>query len=119
MTAPLEMRLYGMMQRLLVAVAHAEDLEQVSPRGVVGTQDALDAVIQIAAAIDELAQGGQMSAERAAWVVALLMVIRDYIEPLPQGLGLDGEDHLTPDLDQMVQSLRTARRNAGNGSAGH
>jgi hypothetical protein len=109
--ADLGMRLYGMLQHLLAALAQGKLHPQAeNPRDVVEKDDALDAVVQIAAALDELAQNGVIPLDRATWIASLLMVVRDYIQPLPPGLAADGvTDNLTPDLAEMVTALRQAR----------
>jgi len=110
--ADLEMRLYGMLQHLLAAVAGGEPHPSThEPRNVVQEEDALDAVVQIAAAVDQLAQHTVIPPERAAYIGSMLMVVRDYIKPLPPGIAADGEaDRVTPDLAEMVAALRSARR---------
>jgi hypothetical protein len=108
--APLFSRLYGMAQHLLIAQVHDQPLATAAPRGVVEKQDAVDAVFQLAAALDELVQGGAPPVERGMWMMSLLMVIRDYIEPLPPGLDNDGvTDLVTPDLAEMVSAIRATR----------
>jgi hypothetical protein len=43
----------------------------------------------------------------------MLMVIRDFIQPLPRGLAADGvTDNLTPDLQEIVAALRQAHRDS-------
>jgi hypothetical protein len=81
---------------------------------VVELQDALDAVIQLAAVIDEETQAGRIPAARAQHAAAMLMLIREYIQPLPRGLDADGvTDNLTTDLGAMVMALREARQATG------
>jgi hypothetical protein len=109
-----QMRLYGMMQALMVAVANDHKYEPAPARGVVERQDALDAVIHLAASIDEPAQNGEIPPERAKYMASLLMVIRDFIEPLPPGLDTDGvTDLATRDLAEMVDAIRTAGGGVG------
>jgi hypothetical protein len=80
----------------------------------VQSQDALDAVLQLAAVIDEATQAGRIDRERGKHAATMLMVIRDYIQPLPQGLAADGTtDNLTPDLEEIVAALRQARQDSG------
>jgi hypothetical protein len=55
-----------------------------TPRDVVEKQDAVDAVLHLVAALDEQVQEGIVPVERGTWMMSLLMVIRDYIEPCPQ-----------------------------------
>ncbi len=105
-----EGRLYGMMQHLMVRTVHQMPPEIPSARGVVTLQAALDAVIQLAAVIDEATQAGWIPTERGVHAAAMLMMIRDYIQPLPRGLGADAAtDLVTPDLEQLVVALREAK----------
>ncbi|GAA4968763.1 hypothetical protein GCM10023225_08820 [Kineococcus glutinatus] len=112
--APLELRLYGMMQALMAAYANRETPPPIPERGAVEQQDALDAVMQLAAVIDEFTQAGGIPPERGVHAGAMLMVVRDYIKPLPPGLGADGRDRLTDDLHDLVAVLRQARQNFGH-----
>jgi len=108
--ADLETRLYGMMQHLLAAFANGVEPETPAERQVVDQRDALDAVIQLSAAIDQLTQQGPLPVQRGKWIASLLMVLREYVQPLPPGLSEDGmQDLLTPDLQEMVAALREAR----------
>jgi len=107
-------RLYGMMQHLMDAYAHQQAPETPEPRGVVGLQDALDAVIQLAAVIDEAIQAGRIPLARGQHAAAMLMLLREYIQPLPHGLDADGvTDNLITDLGAMVMALREARQATG------
>lgn len=112
--ADLGQRLYGMMQYLMAAYA-----QQISPgvpeaRNIVRLQDALDAVLQLAAVIDEATQSGRIPVERGKHAASMLMVVRDYVQPLPRGLAADGvTDRVTPDLEELVAALRQARQDTG------
>jgi len=104
-----------MMQHLMAAYAQQQAPERPNPRGVVELQDALDAVIQLAAVIDEATQAGQIPADRSQHAAAMLMLVREYIQPLPRGLEADGvTDNLTTDLGAMVMALREARLVTGH-----
>lgn len=61
--ADLGQRLYGMMQYHMAAYAQQVSPEVPSPRNVVQLQDALDAVLQLAAVIDEATQAKD-------WIIA-------------------------------------------------
>lgn len=112
--ADLGQRLYGMMQYLMAAYAQQVSPEVPAPRKVVQLQDTLDAVLQLAAVIDEATQAGRIDAERGKHAATMLMLIRDFIQPLPRGLADDGEtDNLTPDLEEVVAALRQARQDSG------
>jgi hypothetical protein len=103
-----------MMQYLMAAYAQQVTSEVPEPRNVVQLQDALNAVLQLAAVIDEATQAGRIDRERGKHAATMLMVIRDYIQPLPRGLAADGvTDNLTPDLEEIVAALRQARDDAG------
>jgi hypothetical protein len=74
----------------------------------------LTPVIQLAAVIDEATQAGQIPADRGQHAAAMLMLVREYIQPLPCGLDADGvTDNLTTDLGAMVIALREARQATG------
>ena len=89
-------RLYATMQRLLVVYADRQTSEIAGPRGVVERQDALDAVIQLAAVVDEAVQAGGIPVDRGMHAAAMLMVLREFIQPLPPAWDGDGcTDYLT------------------------
>src|SRR4051812_24095 len=104
-----QQRAYRMMQMLMASRANAVPVPEGQPRGVVDLEDALDAVLQIAAVIDEYTQAGALPVERGTWAGGMLMVVRDYLSPLPPGLDARGHDKFTDDLQEMVQALRSAR----------
>jgi hypothetical protein len=107
-------RLYAMMQRLMVVYARREAPGTSANRDVVRHQDALDAVIQLAAVLDETVQAGGLPTERGMHAAAMLMVVREFIEPLPPDWDGDGcTDYLTADLAAMVMALRDARQITG------
>jgi len=71
-------------------------------------------VIQLAAVIDEETQAGRIPVDRRQHAAAMLMLVREYIQPLPRGLDADGvTDNLTTDLGAMVMALREARQATG------
>ncbi len=109
-----ERRLYGMMQHLMIKAANRQLPEISSQRGVVTGDDALDAVLQLAAVIDEATQAGRIPVDRGAHAAAMLMIIREYIRPLPPGLAEEGgPDLVTPNLEELVRSLRRLAGESG------
>ena len=103
-----------MMQYLMAAYAQQVTPEVPDPRNVVQLQDALDAVLQLAAVIDEATQASRIDRERGKHAASMLMVIREFIKPLPRGLAADGvTDELTRDLKELVAALRQARDDSG------
>lgn len=108
-----EQRLYGMMQLLMSHMAQQVPNDVPASRGIVTQQDALDAIVQIAAVIDQGAQSGHIPAGPGIHAGAMLMVIRDYIQPLPSGGGRHGADPVTGDIEEMVAALREVRQATG------
>ena len=106
-----------MMHRLLAHMAQRVPPEIPPDRGVVSRQDALDAVMRVAAVLDEQTQAGGIPPGRGVHAAAMLMLIRDHLQPLPRGLITPGgPDMVTPDLQQLTQELRRTR--AGGGTHG-
>jgi len=107
-------RLYATMVRLMVAYADRRTSEIPGPRGVVEHQDALDAVIQVAAVVDEAVHNGAIPLDRGMHAAAMLMVLREFVQPLPPDWDGDGcTDYLNDDLAMMVTLLRDARQATG------
>lgn len=106
MTEPngaLHRRLYWMLRHLLTVRATGGTPTEVEPRGIVQEKDALNAVLILGAEIDAAEDRGDLDHNQAAWMAALLMVIREHIHSLPPGLSEDEQiDLLTPDLVAMV-----------------
>ena len=73
---------------------------------MVREQDAIDAVVLLFAAIQEQVQANRIRPEVATRMAALLMLVRDFIRPLPPGIAADGSDLLTADLAEMVEVVR-------------
>lgn len=107
-------RLYGMMQFLMTAAAQRAEPMKSAPRGIVSEQDALTAVLGLAAAIDEPAQAGRLPRNQAEHMAEMLMVIREFIKPLPPGVAEEGgPDLVNADLTDAVGEIRAASAQAG------
>lgn len=102
-----------MMQYLMVQAAHGQVPDAAAPRNVVTLGDALDAVLQLAAVIDSATQGGLIPREQGDHGAAMLMIIRDYIKPLPVGERGDGADGVGDDLAALVRDIRGAGGESG------
>ena len=105
--------MYSMMQLLMTRMAQQVPGEVPPWRGVVTQQDALDAVLQVAAVIDQGTRSGQIPAEAGIHAAAMLMLVREYVQPLPRDAGPDGPDPVTPDLRELSEALRTVRESTG------
>jgi len=101
-----EQRLYDMMQHLLILAANERRPDVPAARGVITRDDALDAVLQVAAVIDEATQAGHIPGDRGAHGAAMLMLVREYIQSLPAVPGDNGTDKVTPDLTELARLLR-------------
>jgi hypothetical protein len=119
MTSPvsLDRRLAGAAQQLLLARLSGAERAPASHRDVVHEQDAVDATLLLLAAIQEQMQNRGLRQEVGSRMIALLMVIRDYVRPLPSGIAADGSDLLTSDIAEMVQVVRAARASVVRTSA--
>jgi hypothetical protein len=106
-------RLFNMMQHPLYLAAKGEQSDPPEPRGVVTNDDARDAILQLAAVIDEAMEVGNIPPERAIHAGAMLMLVRDYIKPLPGVPGPDGKDRVTPDLEDQLRVLRRVGGESG------
>lgn len=104
-------RLYGLMQSLMTDAAAGRTPTAADARNIVQEQDAVNAVLILASGIDQNTQAGRIPVHQAQHMASMLMVIRDYIRPLPVGLEDDGTamdpDGVTPDLQEIVDALRT------------
>ena len=107
-------RLYGMMQFLMKSAADQAEPTVPPAREVVTEQDALTAVLGLAAAIDAPMQSGRLSQQHAEYMAEMLMVIREFIAPLPPGTADAGApDPVTSDLQESVAEIRSASQQAG------
>jgi hypothetical protein len=112
-----ERRLYNMMQHLMVLAASQKFPQPAAARNLVTRDDALDAVLGLAAVIDEATHGGRIPEDRGVAAAATLMIIRDYIQPLPLVPGEDGtSDRVASDLAEVLRALR--QESAGGGIQG-
>jgi hypothetical protein len=76
-------------------------------RGIIERQDALDAVAQVAALVDEAYNAGLISKSKASHGMLMLMVLQEYISPLPD--AGPSEHDLRADLTEAVNALRIGR----------
>jgi hypothetical protein len=93
--------LYGLIEELVRSEPQQSD--PASPgAGVASNHDALLAVAQLARAIEKPAQTGDLDPEHAHRMASLLLVIRDYVEPLSSGV----DNHVSRYLAEFAGKLR-------------
>lgn len=107
-----ELRLYRMMQHLMTKTATQGPTLAGPYRDTVDKADALAAATFLAAVIDESTQAGRLPAGRGEFAASALMVIREWIEPLPSPEG-DEELLLVSDLEDVVSHFRQIAREHG------
>jgi hypothetical protein len=91
--------LYGLIEELVRSwPAGRPEVPAPSGPGVATKHDALTAVAQLARAIETPAQDGDLDPEYAHRMASLLLVIRDFIEPLSP----DTDQHVTRYLREFV-----------------
>jgi hypothetical protein len=73
-------------------------------RGIVWSDDALKALAQVFAVVDEALQGGRIDFDRGKHAMRMLMVVREYVCPIPDPTG--DEALFRADLQQTVDELR-------------
>jgi len=96
------------MQDYMGAYANGMEPPAGEPRGVADLDNALNAVVQAAAVIDQFTQSGAIPTDRGMHAAASLTVLREYVRPAPPSEE-DGTDLLAEDLKQVVEAQRAAR----------
>jgi hypothetical protein len=94
--------LYGLIEELVRnRPSGRPEVPAASGPGVATKHDALTAVAELARAIEVPAQDGDLDPEYAHRMASLLLVIRDFIEPLGPG----AERHVSRYLREFVAKL--------------
>ncbi len=94
--------LYGPIEELVRSAPQRPDHAASPGAGVASNSDALAAVRQLANAIERPAETGDLDPEQAHQWMSMLLVIRDYLEPVPSG----AEHDLSRYLAEVVKKLR-------------
>ena len=93
--------LYGLIEELVRSGPGQLEGTAASGAGVASKHDALMAAAKLARAIEEPAQGGDLDPELAHQMASLLLVIRDYIEPV----GPVADEHVSRYFSEVVDKL--------------
>lgn len=94
--------LQGLIEQIVGNEPDRSDAETAPGSGTASSQDALRAVTRLARAIEVPADAGDLPPSQAYRMAALLLVVRDFIQPL----GPDADEHVTRYLDEVVRKLR-------------
>jgi hypothetical protein len=94
--------LQGLVEQLVLDATPQPGGGQVPGSGTASARDALRAVAQLARAIETPAQAGDLDPEQAHRMAALLLVVRDAIDPL----GPQTPDPVRRFLAEVVDKLR-------------
>jgi hypothetical protein len=99
--------LHGLIEELVRRRPQQDEEKVPAGLGVASNHDALEAVIQLATAIWVPAEAGDLAPDKAYRMASLLLVIRDYIEPVAAASDDDeAEERLTRYLTEVVDGLR-------------
>jgi hypothetical protein len=96
--------LYGLIEQLVISEPHGGSA--ASGTGAAGDNDALAAVAELARAIEVPAETGDLDPEHAHRMASLLLVIRDFVEPI----GNDADEHVRRYLVEVLDRMRRSRR---------
>ena len=93
-----------MMQRLASAYIRGENIGRGPDRGLINEDDAVNALMQTFAVIDQQLQENEMPPDKALHAMQMLMVIHEFIRPIP---GSPGDEELfNADLAETAALLR-------------
>ncbi len=96
------MALQGLIEEIVLHQPDRAESETPPGSGTASSRDALRAVTRLARAIEVPADAGDLPPSQAYRMAALLLVVRDFIEPL----GPEADEHVTRYLAEVVEKLR-------------
>jgi hypothetical protein len=94
--------LQGLIEQIVLGGPDRAESEAAPGSGTASSRDALRAVTRLARAIEVPADAGDLPPSQAYRMAALLLVIRDFIQPL----GPEADEHVTRYLAEVVEKLR-------------
>ena len=93
--------LQGLIEQIVLNEPDRPESEIPPGSGTASSQDALRAVTRLARAIEVPADAGDLPPSQAYRMAALLLVIRDFIQPL----GEQADEHVARYLAEVVRKL--------------
>ena len=96
--------LQGLIEQIVLAEPDPEHGEsELAPgAGTASSRDALRAITRLARAIEVPADAGDLPPSQAYRMAALLLVVRDFVQPL----GPEADEQVTRYLTEVVDKLR-------------
>ena len=94
--------LQGLIEEIVLNEPERAESEVRPGSGTASSRDALRAVTRLARAIEVPADAGDLPPDQAYRMAALLLVVRDFVQPL----GPDADPHVTRYLAEVVEKLR-------------
>ena len=94
--------LQGLVEEIVRNEPDQAESETTPGSGTASSRDALRAVTRLARAIEVPADAGDLPPSQAYRMMALLLVVRDFIQPL----GQEADEHVTRYLAEVVDKLR-------------
>ncbi len=96
------MALQGLIEQIVLNEPDRAESETPPGSGTASSQDALRAVTRLARAIEVPADAGDLPPSQAYRMAALLLVVRDFIQPL----GSSADERVARYLTDVVDKLR-------------
>jgi hypothetical protein len=94
--------LQGLIEEIVLHEPDRAESETPPGSGTASSRDALRAITRLARAIEVPADAGDLPPSQAYRMAALLLVVRDFIQPL----GPEADEHVTRYLTEVVEKLR-------------
>ena len=94
--------LQGLIEQIVLSEPDRAESDTPPGSGTASSADALRAVTRLARAIEVPADAGDLPPSQAYRMAALLLVVRDFIQPL----GPEADQHVTRYLTEVVEKLR-------------
>jgi hypothetical protein len=94
--------LQGLIEEIVLHEPDLAESETPPGSGTASSRDALRAITRLARAIEVPADAGDLPPSQAYRMAALLLVVRDFVQPL----GPEADEHVTRYLTEVVDKLR-------------
>lgn len=94
--------LQGLIEQIVLDEPDRDRSDTPPGSGTASSRDALRAVTRLARAIEVPADAGDLPPDQAYRMAALLLVVRDFVQPL----GPETDEHVTRYLAEVVDKLR-------------